>query len=66
MKETSTQSTITASDIVDGAVYFNSKNELVQVKKIDNEKKVVHFFNISEQYTVYLRFERINLIKRVR
>ena len=67
MKETKTQLTLPISDLVIEGVYFNTHNNLVKVKKIDYEKKELHLFNISEQTNFYtIRFDRHNLVKRIR
>jgi len=67
MKETKTPTTIPASELVLNGVYFNTQNNLVQVKKIDETKKELHLFNISEQTNYYtVRFDRHTLVKRIR
>ena len=67
MKETNVISIIPMSELVEDGVYFSNKNHLIQIKKIDNEKKELHFFNISEQINFYrIRFDRHNLVRRIR
>jgi hypothetical protein len=67
MKETKTESIIPVSELVLEGVYFTDKDELVQVKKIDQKKKEINLFNISQQYNLYsVKFERHNLTKRIR
>ena len=67
MKETKTIPTLAVSELVEEAVYFSTKDHLIQVKKIDIEKKELHLFNISEQTNFYkIRFDRHPLVRRVR
>lgn len=67
MKETKAPTTIPVSDLIIEGVYFNTQNQLVKVQKIDNEKKELHLFNISEQTNYYtVRFDRHTLVKRIR
>ena len=66
MKETKEQETLPISDLVVEGVYFNTKNNLVQIKKIDTIKKEINVFNLSEQCNLYyIPFHRHNLVKRV-
>jgi len=57
---------IDPSDLVVDGVYFNVYNELVQIKNIDKVKKEMVIFNISERYTMYVKFEKHNLIRQIR
>jgi hypothetical protein len=57
---------IDASKLVIDGVYFNSDNELVQIKDIDTKKKEIFINNISEQFTMHVKFDRHNLVKRIR
>lgn len=59
--------TIAAKDLVLEGVYFNTDKMLIRVDKIDNEAKTYNAFNISEQTHLYfVKFDRCNLVKRVR
>jgi len=59
--------TIPATDLVLEGVYFNTTNNIIRVDKIDKEKKTYNAFNISEQTHLYfIKFERCNLVKRIR
>ena len=59
--------TIPATDLVLEGVYFNTEKNLIRVDRIDNENKTYNAFNISEQTHLYfVKFDRCNLVKRVR
>jgi exopolysaccharide biosynthesis predicted pyruvyltransferase EpsI len=67
MKETKNLTILSIDELEIDGVYFNNENNLVKVKKIDKENKELHLFNISEQYNHYkVKFDKHNLIKRVR
>ena len=67
MKETKEKlPVIPVSELVNEGVYFTQKDELVRIKSIDPEKKIIRMLNISDQYTMYVRFDRSTLVKRIR
>jgi hypothetical protein len=67
MKEAKPQATLDVSELELEGVYFNAKDNLVQIKKIDTIKKELCIFNISEQTTYYsIPFHRHNIVKKVR
>jgi hypothetical protein len=51
--------------VVDG-VYFTADHQLVQIKGIDPKKKEIFINNISERYTMHVRFDRHNLVVKIR
>jgi hypothetical protein len=64
---TSSTTVIPAAELLKEGVYFSAKNELMQIKSIDEDKKEMNIFNISEQTMHYfVKFDRHNLVKRVR
>jgi len=67
MKEKKSKEIIPASKLSENSIYFNNEEELIQIKRIDDEKKQLHLFNISKQYHLYfVKFDNHNLIKKVR
>jgi hypothetical protein len=67
MKESPKVPTLPITDLVEQGVYFNIAKNLVRIDKIDNDKKEVNLFNISEQTHLYfIPFDRHGLVKRVR
>ena len=66
MKETKTQPIIAIADLKVDGVYFDAKNELCQIKDIDNSKKQVKLLKMSQQMTIYLDFKRCFLVRRIR
>jgi exopolysaccharide biosynthesis predicted pyruvyltransferase EpsI len=58
---------IPVSELIEESIYFSAENELIQVKKIDNENEELHLFNITQRYNLhFVKFENHNLIKKVR
>jgi len=47
-------------------MYFTSKNHLVQIKKIDLQKRELHVLNLTEQCKEYRKLDTHNLVKKVR
>ena len=68
MKEpVKTVAAIAAKDLILNGVYFNADKNLIRIDKIDTEEKTYNAFNISEQTHLYfVKFDRCNLVKRVR
>ena len=66
-RTTSLTTVIPVADLVLEGVYFNTENNLIRIDKINNETKTYNAFNISEQTHLYfVKFDRCNLVKRVR
>lgn len=64
---TTSTTIIPAAELVKDGVYFSSKNELMQIKRIDEENKEMNIFSISERTMHYfVKFDRHDLVKRVR
>ena len=53
-------------DLDVGGMYFSQKGHLVLVKRLDFDKKEVHFHDISEQTHLYLPMNRTDLVKKIR
>jgi len=57
---------IEISKLVAGNTYWNSKHEIIVLMSIDNEKKELHFHNLSDQCHRYVKFVNCDLIKQIR
>lgn len=47
-------------------IYFTSKNQLVQIKKINLEKNELHLLNLTDQCIEYKKIDNHNLVKYLR
>ena len=58
---------IPVSELVINGVYFNAEHHLMQIKKIDETKNILHLFDISEKTNYYaVKFDKHTLIKQIR
>ena len=57
-------SNIEVRDLEIGAVYQNHVKDLVKVLEINNETKVVLFYNVSGAYRQWIDFKNIALVEK--
>jgi hypothetical protein len=58
--------TLAVKDLVKGSLYLTHTKNLVIVKNIDEQKKKLHLYNVSEQCNMWIDFNRHIIVERVR
>ena len=52
------------SELVEGVTYQSHTRDIVTITKIDNEKKIITFKNISQRCNMRTEFKNVNLVKK--
>jgi hypothetical protein len=58
--------TIPIDQLIENGVYMTHSKDLVQIKKIDKEKNILHVYNITDSCNVFPILSKHNLVKRIR
>ena len=56
---------IPVEQLEEGKYYFNNKNELIMIRKINQENQNIFANNVTHHYNLHIRFDRNNLVKKV-
>ena len=58
--------TLPLTDLVKDGVYLTHTKDLVQIKNIDETKRELHLFNMTEQCNVWTSLDKHYIVRKVR
>lgn len=58
--------TIPVDELVEKGVYLTHTKDLIQLREINKEKKMIQYFNLTEQCSQWVAFNRHIIVERVR